>query len=143
GGAMTQNMPTEILGKISPEDVLNIQTSEKQIVSENWLSLYNERLVRDKVVGDEKYVSKEKLLQTLFNKKNYVVHYRVLQTYMKFGLKVTKVHSALKFQQSSWMKEYRGKYSKAKQMENIRKHMRVELLRTEEDKKIRHLANSL
>ncbi|CAI2197542.1 19894_t:CDS:1, partial [Funneliformis geosporum] len=29
---------------------------EKQIMPENWLSLYNERLVRDKAVGDGKYV---------------------------------------------------------------------------------------
>jgi hypothetical protein len=51
-------------------------------------------------------MSREKLVQTLFTKKNYVVHYRALQTYMKFGMKVTKIHSALKFRQSSWMKEY-------------------------------------
>jgi hypothetical protein len=79
---------------------------EKQIVPEDWLSLYNERLVHDKEVGGEKYISGEKLVQTLFAKKNYVVHYRALQTYMKFGMKVTKIHSALKFRQSSWMKEY-------------------------------------
>ncbi|CAG8834072.1 6342_t:CDS:1, partial [Racocetra persica] len=87
---------------------------EKQIVSEDWLSLYNERLVYDKEVGGGKYMSREKLVQTLFTKKNYVVHYRALQTYMKFGMKVTKVHSALKFRQSPWMKEYIE--------ENIRKH---------------------
>ncbi|CAI2195486.1 16458_t:CDS:1, partial [Funneliformis geosporum] len=80
-------MPTEILGKVGPEKVPDIQSiapnaeigytlevdlevpthlhdffadfplaPEKQIVSENWLSLYNERLVRDKAVGDGKYV---------------------------------------------------------------------------------------
>ncbi len=72
---------------------------------------------------------------------------------MKFRLKVTKVHSALKFWQSSWMKDYieenicKRKIAKAnedefgvmyyklknnavfgKQMENVYKHMRVELL---------------
>ncbi|CAI2197499.1 7959_t:CDS:1, partial [Funneliformis geosporum] len=79
--AMTQNMLTEILGKISPEEIPNIQSiildaeigyilevdletpvhlydffadyplvPEKQIVPENWLSLYNKRLVNDKEV---------------------------------------------------------------------------------------------
>ncbi|CAI2194874.1 13475_t:CDS:1, partial [Funneliformis geosporum] len=72
-------MPTEILGKVSSEEIPNIQsitpdakigymlevdleapvhlhdffadyslTPEKQIVPENWLSLYNKRLVNDK-----------------------------------------------------------------------------------------------
>ncbi|CAI2195000.1 1394_t:CDS:1, partial [Funneliformis geosporum] len=74
-------------------------------------------------------------------------------TYIKFGLKVTKVHGALKFWQSLWMKEYieenirKCKIAKAngdefgvmyyklknnavfrKQMENVCKHIRVELL---------------
>ena len=124
-------MPTEILGKVSPEKVPDIQSiapnaeigytlevdleipahshdffadyplaSEKQIVPENWLSLYNERLVNDKEVGSGKYMPEEKLVQTLFTKKNYVVHYRALQTYIKFGMKVTKIHSTLKFRQS-------------------------------------------
>ena len=82
-------------------------------------------------------------------------------------MKVTKIHGGLKFWQFPWMKEYieenirKRKIAKTtgdefgvmyyklknnavfgKQMENVRKHMRVELLRTEEDKKIRRLASS-
>jgi hypothetical protein len=111
-------------------------------------------------------MSREKLVQTLFTKKNYVVHYRALQTYMKFGMKVTKIYSALKFRQSPWMKKYieknihKRKIAKAngnefgimyyklknnavfgKQIKNIHKHMKIELLWTEEDKKIRRLAS--
>jgi len=80
--------------------------SEKQIVPEDWLSLYNKRLMQDKNVEGDKYMSKEKLIQTLFTKKNYIVHYQALQTYIKFRMKVTKIHSVLKFKQSPWMKEY-------------------------------------
>ncbi|CAG8832111.1 13463_t:CDS:2, partial [Gigaspora margarita] len=110
---------------------------EKQIVPKNWLSLYNERLVHDKEVG-------------------------ALQTYMKFGMKVTKIYSALKFKQSPWIKDYieenihKRKIAKAnkeefgvmyyklknntvfeKQMENVCKHIRVELLCSDQDKKLK------
>ncbi|CAG8733584.1 12712_t:CDS:2, partial [Dentiscutata erythropus] len=136
-GTMTQYMPTEIIGKVGPEEVPDIQTiapnaeigympevdlevpahlydffadyllvPEKQIVLENWLSLYNAKLVQDKEVGGGKYVTGEKLVQTLYPKKNYVFHYRALQLYMRQRLKVTKIHGILKFKQSSWMKEY-------------------------------------
>ncbi|GES91991.1 uncharacterized protein LOC110442433 [Rhizophagus clarus] len=114
-GVMTQYMPTEIIGKVGPEEVPDIQTIapdaeigympevdlevlahlhnffadyplalEKQIVPENWLSLYNERLVHDKAVGGGKYTT--------------AIH--------EIWVKVTKIHGALKFQQSPWMKEY-------------------------------------
>ncbi|CAG8531738.1 14133_t:CDS:2 [Dentiscutata erythropus] len=172
-GAMTQYMPTEILGKVGPEEISDIQSiepdaeigymlevdleapinmqdffadyplaPEKQIVPENWLSLYNERLVHDKAV-------------------------RALQIYMKFGMKITKIHSVLKFRQSPWMKNYieknirKRKIAKAnkeefgvmyyklknnavfgKQMENVCKHMRVELLRFDQDKKLTRLVRS-
>ncbi|CAG8846771.1 11802_t:CDS:2, partial [Gigaspora margarita] len=114
-----------------------------------------------------KYTSGEKLLQTLLPKKNYVVHYRALQTYMKFGMKVIKIHGALKFKQSLWMKDYieenirKHKIAKAnkeefgvmyyklknnavfeKQIENVCKHMRVELLHSDQDKKLKRLVSS-
>ena len=37
-------------------------TSKKQIIPEDWLSLYNERLVQNKEVGNGKYMSEEKLV---------------------------------------------------------------------------------
>ncbi|CAG8838979.1 34711_t:CDS:2, partial [Gigaspora margarita] len=140
---------------------------KKQIVPKNWLSLYNERLVHNKEVGGGKYTLGEKLLQTLLPKKNYIVHYQALQTYMKFGMKVTKIHGSLKFKQSPWMKDYieenirKRKIAKAnkeefevmyyklknnavfgKQMKNVRKHIRVELLHSNQDKKLKRLVSS-
>lgn len=55
-------------------------------------------------VPDKKNV--KKLLLTLDNKKNYVIHYRMLKLALQHGLILQKVHSALKFKQSAWMKPY-------------------------------------
>ncbi|XP_060855529.1 uncharacterized protein LOC132933232 [Metopolophium dirhodum] len=47
-----------------------------------------------------------KLLTTLNNKSNYVVHYRLLKQAIHNGLKVVKVHKIIKFDQSKWLAPY-------------------------------------
>jgi ribosomal protein L31E len=48
----------------------------------------------------------KKLLATLDDKDEYVVHYRALKQALKFGLKIKKIHKIIKFRQSRWMKKY-------------------------------------
>ena len=47
-----------------------------------------------------------KLIPTLKDKKEYVLHYRNLQLYLDLGLKIKKVHGVLEFNQSPWLKQY-------------------------------------
>ena len=71
-------------------------------VSSDMLSKYCKK-VADKYeikVGDVK-----KLNSNLGNKTNYVLHYRDLQLSLSLGMKLTKIHRVLKFNQSDWMKK--------------------------------------
>ena len=52
-------------------------------------------------VGDFK-----KLISILFDKFNYVLHYRNLLLHLLLGMKLTEIHRALKFKQSDWMEIY-------------------------------------
>ena len=48
----------------------------------------------------------EKLIPNLKNKTNYVVNYENLKLYESFGLKITKIHRGIKFEESAWLEEY-------------------------------------
>lgn len=50
--------------------------------------------------------NEKKLLLTLFEKKNYVIHYRMLKLALEHGLVLKKIHKTLQFEQSAWLKPY-------------------------------------
>ena len=96
----------------------------------------------------------EKLVPNLRDKKNYVIHIQALNQVLKHGFKLDKVHRAIEFDQSLWLKTYidyntqlrteaTNDFEKdffklmnnsvfGKTMENIRKHRNIKLVTTEE-----------
>ena len=47
-----------------------------------------------------------KLIPTLYDKKHYICHIKILQLYVDLGLKIKKIHRILEFDQRPWMKGY-------------------------------------
>lgn len=48
----------------------------------------------------------KKLVLTLYDKKNYIIHYRMLKMALKNGLKLKKIHKILQFKQEKWLSDY-------------------------------------
>ena len=48
----------------------------------------------------------EKLMQTLDDKDNYVIHFKNLKLYLQLGLIIKKIHRVLKFTQNDFLKSY-------------------------------------
>ena len=96
----------------------------------------------------------EKLVPNLYYKKRHVIHIRALDQAIKHGLVLERIHRAIEFKQSAWMKEYidfntrlrtavTNDFEKdfyklmsnsvfGKTMENIRKHGDIKLVNNQE-----------
>ena len=101
-----------------------------------------------------KFNGVEKFISNLYDKKRYIIHIRALDQALKHGLVLERVHRAIEFKQSAWMKEYidfntklrtaaKNDFEKnfykltnnsvfGKTMENIRKHRNIKLVTSRE-----------
>lgn len=122
---------------------------ENMAVTEDLLSPHTLKL---KKKLDLKGPSSKKLVPNLFDKKKYVVHYQNLKQYIQLGMRMTKIHRAVEFSQSPWLKGYidfntqmrkaaKNEFEKdffklmnnavfGKTMENLRKRVTLELVHT-------------
>ena len=181
GAAMLQYLPHDEFELLSNDEINSInfnEVSEKSDVGyvlevdlelhelHNDYPLAPEKLkVNSEVLSDycsdiaNKYGIKvgdvAKLIPNLRDKTNYVVHYRALQLYVSLGMVVKKVHKAIKFKQSDWLKKFvmfntakrmcaANEFEKSfckliinsvygKTMENVRKRVNVKLINNEND----------
>ena len=77
---------------------------EKLEVKSEWLSQYQQKfLLRS---PSKSALKVKKLVPNLMPKHKHVVHYRNLQLYVSLGLKISKVHRVLEFNQEPWMAPY-------------------------------------
>ncbi|CAG2215764.1 unnamed protein product [Mytilus edulis] len=76
---------------------------EKLKVTNDMLSPYAKKLLDDLSL---KGTSTEKLIPNLHPKQKYVVHYRNLKLYLSLGMKLTKIHRVMTFEQRPWLKTY-------------------------------------
>ena len=51
-------------------------------------------------------IKKKKLISNLGDKEKYILHYENLKQYLSLGLKLTKIHRAIKFEESQCLEKY-------------------------------------
>ena len=134
---------------------------EKKVVKKELMLDYQNSLMKDLDLAPP---DSKKLLLTLEDKKNYVVHYRNLQFYLKQGMELKRVHRVLEFKQERWMEPYirmstefrknaKSDFEKnfyklmnnsvfGKTMENLRNRADIKIVRSNEADKIRRLVAS-
>ena len=108
GWAMSKPLPTHGFEWMIEEDLKNwksmpcilevdLKYPQKLHDLHNDYPLAPERLTINKV---------EKLIPNLNDKTKYVIHHETLKLYLSLGLKLTKIHRGITFEESAWLKPY-------------------------------------
>ena len=135
---------------------------ERKLITDNMLSNFATKIKSEKNITSDHV---EKLVCDLSHKENYIIHYRNLKQALQLGLKLTKIHKVLQFRQEPWMKNYidenTSRRAKAKndfekefyklmnnavygkQLENVRKHVNIELILNNKDRLKRYINKPL
>ena len=111
-----------------------------------------------KTIIPDTYTQNKKLICDCSDKKNYLVHYRMLKFYVRHGLIFEKVHNVISFKQSRWLENYISfntqKRNKAKNdfendfyklinnaffgktMENVRNRLKMKIIKKDDHREI-------
>ena len=123
---------------------------ERMEVTKEMFSPHNVNLT---LLAKEKCKSSTKLVPNFHKKINYVIHYRALKQCLQLGMKLTKVHKVITYDQEPWLKKYIESNTKnriiaklnknafladfyklmnnsvfGKTMENVRNHTKINLM---------------
>ena len=71
----------------------------KKINPDNFNDYMNE-------IKPDTYIQSSKLICDWSNKKNYLIHYRMLKFYIRHGMVVDKIQNIISFRQSRWLEKY-------------------------------------
>ena len=83
---------------------LLLQRGQKSIITSSVNTKRN--LLASLESQGHKIRSTNKLILDFHDKKNYVIHYMNLKFYMAKGLKLTKIHKIIRFNQKPWLEPY-------------------------------------
>ena len=118
-----------------------------------------------KTIKLDTYTQTSKLICDWSDKRNYSIHYRMLNFYIRHGMEVVKVHNVISFKQSKWLEKYisfntrkrnraKNEFEKdfykllnnsfyGKTMENVRNRIKLEFTKKEDTHKIKKQQSKL
>ena len=130
GHSMSQPLPFDELkfdNKVKIEDILNTPDDSnigyfievdltypnniKEKTKNSPFAPVNKKINLDKFsdymkeIKLDAYIQTKKLIGDWSDKKNYLVHYRMLKFYLRHGMIVDKVHNIISFRQSRWLEK--------------------------------------
>src|SRR5208337_1398127 len=79
---------------------------ERLTPKSDWLSDMQHAQRKLAYAQESTYHGTAKLLLTQFHKRNYVVHFKILQFYLKHGMRISKLHRGVMYVQAAFFEPY-------------------------------------
>ena len=108
GWAMCKPLPTDCFRWMNKEELKNWKSQPCILEVDLEYPEHLHNLHNDYPLASERVtVNKvEKLIPNLNDKTKYVIHHETLKLYLSLGLKLTKIHRGITFEESAWLKPY-------------------------------------